>query len=647
MGTKRRASDAGFHADGDGMGNEDEMAGDAAHPPPKRPKGADSPEETESSDSKPAEPSQSPTDPSVLQTSSKAHGGWNRGVNSGLRTSFAGKDKRRNPASRPASESAVQLPLAESTDIERLAMPSGDADFSKLFSRGNAWQPMFTKWCVRLMALNRDQEGLKDAELLRGAWASWLESQRSLSRNQQAVAVDAAAEMSLEPEQLQRIFSEALEADLEGPWHDSLAEAEHSPSPPSEPQSNGARSESSNSTPQGNVEASDWVLPAPWHSADLDVPPKDQHAWEEKFVVWCKSLSELNNQRKIKAETTRERNRITEAYLKWTGTIDGLSKSKTAAARRAAVQYALDNSALLLEIFSPTSLLGEPGAAESASSEPGDAGVGLLDAADIAYREKYFPGIGPNESFCHLCASRGHDAAACPNMACRFCRDPEHRSFACPTRRRCAKCKQLGHVKKDCSEKLALPQDEVECAFCGSRDHLDAFCHELWRSFSCVPDAVHKVQSLPVYCYCCGRPGHHGPVCGLNPQKLTEGPWETWCQSNCDRYLDPASSAFAIIGASVGAAPLPDRPDFGKSIVPKRHIFFEEADEDDEDFIQAPVQKSQRFGNISFSGGNGGGSRGRRHASRQYNDRGGRGGYSQPPLPPGPPPPSWRKGAWS
>lgn len=643
MGTKRRASDAGLHADEDDTGSQNERAEDAGHPSTKRPKGSGSPKEVEPSDSTPTENGLPPTDPGVPQTSAKAHGGWNQGVNSGLRTSFAGKDKRRNPPSRPASEPSVQPPLAESADIEKLAMPSGGADFSKLVVGGNAWQPMFTKWCVRLVALNRDQEGLQDPELLRGAWALWLETHLSLSRNQRTAALNAANETSLEPEHLQRMLLEALEADPERPWHDSPTEAEHSPSPLSELQSNGAPSESSKSTSQGSTEASDWTLPPSWPLADLDASPKDQGAWEDKFVAWCKSLAELN-QWNIKAEMPRDRNRITQAYVKWIGTVDALSKSKASAARRAAVQYALDNSALLLAAFSRPFLPSEP------EPEPGEVEVDLLDAAEVAYREKYFPGIGADESFCHACASRGHDAAACPNLACRFCRDPEHRSFACPTRRRCTKCRQLGHSKKDCSEKLALPRDELECAFCGSRDHLDASCHELWRSFSFVSDdAVRKVRSLPVYCYTCGRQGHHGPVCGLNPQKVKEGPWETWCQANCDRYQDPASSDMAIIGARVGSAPLPDRPDLGKSIVPKRHIFFEEADDDDaEDFIQAPVQKSQRFGNISFSGSNGGGgSRGGRRPGKQHNDRGGRGGYTQPPLPPGPPPPSWQKGSWS
>jgi protein AIR1/2 len=180
----------------------------------------------------------------------------------------------------------------------------------------------------------------------------------------------------------------------------------------------------------------------------------------------------------------------------------------------------------------------------------------------------------------------------------------------------------------------------VECAFCQSRDHVDASCHELWRSFSFNPSTVRKVRSLPVFCYCCGRQGHYGPACGLNPHKTKEGAWETWSQANCDRYQDPASSEMAIaFRTSIGAVSSSERPDLGKSMVPKRHIFFEEADDDDEaeEFIRPPVQKNARVGNISFAGN--GGDHGGRRPNKQYNDRNGRPGFTLPPLPPGPPPP--------
>jgi protein AIR1/2 len=566
-------------------------------------------------------------------------------------------------------------PPAESIDIDSLAMPPRDANLSKS-SRGKVWQAIFAKWCIRLMALNKDQRGLQDdAALLREAWALWLETRASLSSVQRASAAKAAKKTNLDAEQLQEMFSKALETDLEEPWSNSPTEAGQSESMVSEQQSNG-QPESSKSTPRGSQETDDWVLPPPPSSSDFGIKQKDDRGWEERFMAWCRSLIPLNK-RKIKVGTVRERNLLTDAYLRWVGTIDGLSKAKAAAARRVAVRYAQDNSALLVAAFAATPPGGGPQTTESVvppqgnsarspvaavpdglddglddmqddaqddglddtlEDGPGDGSVPLLDGGDAEYREKYFPGVGLSEAFCHMCASRGHDATQCPAMACRFCRDPGHRSFGCPTRLRCTKCKQLGHGKKDCSEKLALPLEEVECAFCQARDHVDASCHELWRSFLFNPDTVRKVRALPVFCYCCGRQGHYGPACGLNPQKTKEGQWETWSQANCDRYQDPASSEVAIVfEASGGPASASERPDLGKSIVPKRHIFFEEADDDDDadEFIRPPVQRNARVGHISFSGNNGGNRGGR----RQYNDRNGRPGYTQPPLPPGPPPP--------
>jgi len=638
--------------DGDGAGSQKAGAHDPDLPSPKRLKVVGSPSEVEMSDTAPLESGALTTDLSAVQGPSKAHGGWNRVISSGLRTSFAGKDKLRKPPSQRASESPAQA-ATDSVDVGSLAMPSGDVNFSRS-GRGNVWQRRFTKWCVRLMAMNKEQERLKDLDFLREAWGLWLETHVSLTRAHRAAAMQAAKETNLDSSKLQEMLTEALETSLHGPWDVSSTEAEQSASPLSEQQSNGGQSESSKSALQGIQEGNDWILPPSQSSTEFDVRQKDQRAWEEKFVVWCRSLAHLN-EGKIKAETARERNRVSESYLRWVGTIDGLSKAKAAAARRSAVHYAQDNSALLTAVFAggpPHSghraTESDPAPQEDSTPSPRtavsngsvDGATGLLDGEDAEHREKYFPGIGPNETFCHLCASRGHDATKCPEMICRFCHDPEHRSFSCPTRKRCTKCRQLGHAKKDCNEKLALPQDEMECAFCESRDHVDASCHELWRSFLFDSDTARKVRSLPVFCYCCGRQGHFGPDCGLNPEKMKESQWGPWSQANCDRYLDPASSEVAIVEAGSGSAPSSERPDLGKSIVPNRHIFFEEADDDDEadEFIRPPVQRNARVEHISFSG-NGGGSRGGRRPSKQHGDRNGGSGYTQPPLPPGPPPP--------
>ncbi|KAL2023115.1 hypothetical protein VTK56DRAFT_3721 [Thermocarpiscus australiensis] len=376
------------------------------------------------------------------------------------------------------------------------------------------------------------------------------------------------------------------------------------------------------------VQLDDWTLPPLPSPSHFDVEHKDQESWEKMFVEWCRSLVELNKT-KIKADTARDRNRVAQYYHRWIGMVDGLSKSKAGTARRTATQFTQKQGAQLEAIFSDTLPLGN--VVGEASSQAGSPHGGYMesqekpitpdavaaeyrekqptpnDELDTEYREKYFPGIGPGQVFCHLCASHGHDSAGCSEMTCRFCRDPGHPSFSCPTRRRCTKCKGLGHSEGDCREKLKLAPGEIECAFCGSRDHEDSSCPQLWRSFTFNPNNVRKVRSLPIFCYWCGSEGHYGACCGLDPQEAKKR-----SQPYLDQYVDPASSevaiAFSTSHGDVLQVGLGWRPDVGESIVPKRHRFFVELtdDEDDEEeaanFIRPPVQKPPRFGNITFGG---------------------------------------------
>lgn len=680
LGKKRSASDADIRDDSAPAGSREESAGGeaAAQSSPKKARigvvvagGTGELDE----DGPTGSASSSPESP---QASAKTHSGWNRGITSGgLRTSFAAsaKDRLRKPSTPRASEPPAQPPAesprsAGARDVSSLIMPPADPDFSRRPRRGSTWETRFVDWAVQLMALNKDREGIRDGALLRDAWELWLQNQASIQPVARADALQAAAQAELDPEKLQEMFSRSLELEPKPSQQGAPAGGEQAESSVAAQESrNGVAQESGGATtaPHGNREAGEWVLPPPLAPSDFEIKQKDQRGWEDRFVAWCKRLTEMNGG-KIKVDTPRDRNRVAETYLRWVGTIEGLSKTKAATARRAAVHYAQEHSAQLEAIFSGNySASSEPQALKqglkSAPPPPEVAvpsptngitngvgetlGAGSVDEEDREYRAKYFPGVDPDEVFCHLCASHGHSAAECPGMKCRFCHDSGHRSFSCPTRVRCTKCRQLGHAKKDCREKLALPPDEMECAFCQSRDHTDASCHELWRSFSLDPSRVRKVRSLPVYCYCCGRQGHYGPVCGLNPQQPKASPWETWSQANCDRYLDPASSEVAIVfrptpGNGSDARVGTERPDLGKSIVPQRHIIFEEADDDDEaeDFIRPPVQKGPRLGQITFSGSSGSGNRAGARPSRQYNDRSGRPGYTQqPPLPPGPPPP--------
>ncbi|EAQ92276.1 hypothetical protein CHGG_00511 [Chaetomium globosum CBS 148.51] len=392
--------------------------------------------------------------------SSRAHGGWNRGINSGLRTSFAGKDNLRKLA-RP----------------KRLHDPSRN----RLPSRWTS-----TVWlCPRQTPTSPGSAAAVHGRL---GFAKC------------TAAMQAAKEARLDAEELQSMSLKALEVDIEEPWNDSPAKLGQSENAVSEQQSN---DQSAGNTPAslGSQEANDWVFPPTPSCSDFEIGRKDQRAWEERFMAWCKSLIQLN-----------------ECKIKPCRPGDKLQTS------------------------------------DAVSPPPKDSAPSPMTALSNGLDKESNDGSGWPAG-----------ARKMQNTARSISEDQSRRDF--------------------------LPR------------------------------------------------GHYGPACGLNPQKTKEGVWEIWSQANCDRYQDQASSEMAIdFEASAGSASS-ERPDLGKSMVPKRHIFFEEADDDDEaeEFIRPPVQKNARTGHISFAGNRGDHS-GRR-PNKQYDDRNGRTGFAQPPLPPGPPPP--------
>ncbi|KXX77320.1 Protein AIR2 [Madurella mycetomatis] len=665
---KRPSPDTDAHGDLKESNSWAESAEDTTISPRKRAKvdssptadAARDPGDGETASSKPSSGCEPPqANQSAVDAPSRVHGGWNRGISNGLRTSFAAtiKDRLPKPSLQRASESPAQQDVDSSRNaltrgVDDLVMPQGDLGFSKRPSHGSTWQSRFVDWAGQLMRLNKDREGIQDAALLRDAWNVWLQTRVTIQPIAREAALQAAAGTDLDCEKLGEMFATALASELDVSLPISPAEAGHAQSGHNsdEQTCNGAKSASEKAATQAVQEPNTWAVPSPpspsWH---FEVRQKDKSAWEGKFVAWCQTLARLNKD-KIRVDTPRDRNRLTESYLRWIGTVDGLSKAKAAAARRAATHYTQENSMQLSEALADSRPLSEhqvvgtvtlaeedtarPATAATSSTSSGlnDAKLtSLHDGEDAEYREKYFPGIGPDETFCVMCASRGHVSTGCPAMICRFCHDAGHPSFSCPARRRCTKCRQLGHTKEDCREKLALAPEEMDCAFCQSRDHLDASCPDLRRSFLSDLGTVRKVRSLPIFCYCCGCQGHYGPACGLNPHKPKESQWEAWSQANCARYIDPSSPEVAIVfSASLvtapEAGPAYGRPDLGKSIVPRRHIVFEEADDDDEaeDFIRPPVQRNARPGQITFSGNNSMANRGGRRSSKQYGAGNGR-----------------------
>ncbi|KAJ9156428.1 hypothetical protein NKR23_g1423 [Pleurostoma richardsiae] len=304
--------------------------------------------------------------------------------------------------------------------------------------------------------------------------------------------------------------------------------------------------------------------------------------------------------------------------------------------------------------------------AAGGTEAPVDDGAYDLTALEGQLR-RYFPGVSTDAQFCITCASQGHRANACPQRLCTFCQG-KHFSYACPTRQRCDKCRQLGHSAADCGEKLvAAPgEDGFECAFCDSTDHTEDACPEIWRTYRPNPENIKKVKSLPVFCYSCGAQGHYGGECGLAGARSMEPPSETWTKACRDLYLDPDSTADAIALENLQPAVAPPgKPSIpGRSIVPRTHVFFEESDDDaDQGFLKAPVSKPQPHGQITIASNidftlpkrpmtsqdpeyislrdNTNVRRANTSNDRNYPQSGRRGTNvpANPPLPPGPPPP--------
>ncbi|OLN82236.1 Protein AIR2 [Colletotrichum chlorophyti] len=278
-------------------------------------------------------------------------------------------------------------------------------------------------------------------------------------------------------------------------------------------------------------------------------------------------------------------------------------------------------------------------AAEDEQRRPGPAV--MTEEEDLAQQRLYFPGLADSIQICVYCASVGHTSSSCPNTACKFCKHAGHFSWNCPTRERCSKCRQLGHGKAQCTEKLIhLDEEGIECALCRSQDHQESDCEALWRSYKPPQKkAAKKVNMIPAFCSSCGAEGHYNADCALRGNKPRS---QTWSLKNRDLYVDGTSADTPISDFDSQ----PQKPQFNLQIkgsaAKRTHIFYPDSDGSEEgEFIsekvkpRAPVGNIRMSTNIQFNTDSFG-----PPAQYQANGRGQqRGGWSaQPPLPPGPPP---------
>lgn len=247
---------------------------------------------------------------------------------------------------------------------------------------------------------------------------------------------------------------------------------------------------------------------------------------------------------------------------------------------------------------------------------------------EVQHMRRYFPSASDQSSMCLLCGRAGHTSDSCPHTACKFCNAKDHWDFCCPTRERCSKCRQLGHGKTSCSEKLALTRDEgLACGFCNSVEHFEENCTDIWRSF--VPDSnsTKAVVYITPTCSSCGSAQHFSADCANRRGQVAGNP--TWSLRNSDRYVDQGCNISAIEDkASSKQSRASELKIRGQAARKANTVVHYSSDDSDVEFLGNKAVKKQlpsirMSSNIQMT------------TSLTGNGRPNRG---QPPLPLGPPP---------
>ncbi|EKD17016.1 uncharacterized protein L3040_000456 [Drepanopeziza brunnea f. sp. 'multigermtubi'] len=209
-----------------------------------------------------------------------------------------------------------------------------------------------------------------------------------------------------------------------------------------------------------------------------------------------------------------------------------------------------------------------------------------LKKVQLFLQQKYFPSKSLTIQHCLACSRIGHNNSTCPYMRCSTCGVGLHSDSTCPKKKRCSKCREVGHQPDKCPEKLSLPRSEMSCDICGSSDHLETRCHQVWRSFDANSQNILKVQHIPSNCYNCGG-DHLGPDCALQRGPIYSG-GVTWSKPNLLKYIDSTSKTSAL--SAVMDYSIPSKaPRTGRVNDP---IMIDEDIDDDESFIRPSVQKN-------------------------------------------------------
>lgn len=214
---------------------------------------------------------------------------------------------------------------------------------------------------------------------------------------------------------------------------------------------------------------------------------------------------------------------------------------------------------------------------------------------ELALMRQYYPG-NPSRPFvprCMTCAVTGHKTSQCPRLECSLCGvSGLHFTSGCPEAQRCTKCRQHGHLKEGCFEKLIAISGGPSCALCNSKGHFELDCDLLWRSFEPSSVTSFKVRYISHACYYCGSNQHFGPDCGVRSSAARQSGSRTWSRANWDHYIETQSELRA---PSTGIDySLPRKKDFSIRGRANNPITLDSDDDDEPAFLGRQVVKPSR-----------------------------------------------------
>lgn len=154
--------------------------------------------------------------------------------------------------------------------------------------------------------------------------------------------------------------------------------------------------------------------------------------------------------------------------------------------------------------------------------------------------------------YCMCCGDRGHQARTCPTRRCTHCNAyDKHASHACPTFRKCTRCRQRGHDAPQCTNTQPIIIGNDTCDICSEQGHVEEECAKLWHTSLNPPlKEIAKTAERDMYkvCYHCGDSGydsHWGDDCpDRYYDERTQGPnlVKTWGKKDAAKFVEPESN---------------------------------------------------------------------------------------------------------